>query len=450
MSDMTDVSRGTYLVRGGTVLTVDPATGVLPRGDVLVRDGVIVDVGAEVSAPDAEVIDAADMIVMPGLVDTHFHMWSSLGRNYLDDGYEYFPSKWDTSAHYEPEDFYRSVRLGLADAVYAGITTVHNWSHNTRTPEHADAELAAHRDGMIRARYSYGHRDLLPADEPLDFTDIDRVAQEWFGDGSPLGQLVHLGVNLRGADIADEAVFDVESRAARERALPISIHTMQGGTTKVSAAELEEKGLLGPDFLLCHYLAANEADRQAMVRTGAPLSYSVHSEMRLGDSGDPRAALLKMLAAGVSVSLSIDATAIAPVNLFEAMQFVWNMGIPWNGTDTADLPPVSFSDVISMATINGARALGLGEVTGSLTPGKRADLILIRKSDVNVAPVTNVEATVVRSVTPANVDTVISDGRILKRGGKLVAFDVERVVREAEESSLAIRRRAGGRLAPVS
>ncbi|WP_127129409.1 amidohydrolase family protein [Georgenia sp. SYP-B2076] len=448
MPDTSKAPRGAYLIRGGTVLSVDPAIGVLPRGDVLVRDGVIVEVGTDVQAPDAEVIDASDMIVMPGLVETHFHMWSALGRNFVDEGYEYFPTKWETSAHYQPEDFYRSVKLGLVDAVNAGITTVHNWSHNTRSPEHADAELAAHRDGLIRARYSYGHRDLLPEDEPLDFSDIDRVSDEWFGNGSDLAHLVHLGVNLRGPDIAEQAVFDVESRDARERGLPISIHTMQSGSTKVRATELEAKGLLGPDFLLCHYLAATQEDRDAMVRTNTPLSFSVHSEMRLGDAGDPRAALLKMLAAGVSVSLSIDATSIAPINLFEAMHIAWNMGIPWVGTDTADLPAVSFSDCIKMATINGAQALGLADVTGSLTPGKRADLILIRKNDVNVAPVVNVEATVVRSVTPANVDTVISDGRILKQGGKLVAFDVERVIKEAEESSNAVRRRAGGRLAP--
>lgn len=449
MPDMPVPSRGTYLIRGGTVLSMDPDRGILSRGDVLVRDGAIVEVATEIeAAADTEVIDAADMIVMPGLVETHFHMWSGLGRNFIARDFEYFPAKWATSAHYQPEDFYRSVKLGLVDAVNAGITTVHNWSHNTRTPAHADAELAAHRDGLIRARYSYGHRDLLPEDEPLDFTDIDRVSDEWFPGGSDFTKLVHLGVNLRGPDIADAAVFDRETPAARERGLPISIHTMQGGSTKVRAADLEDKGLLGPDFLICHYLAATEEDRKAMARTSTPLSFSVHSELRLGDSGDPRTALLKMLAAGVSVSLSIDATSIAPVNLFEAMHIAWNMGIPWLGTDTSEFEPLSSDDCIRMATINGAQALGLADVTGSLTPGKRADLILLRKRDINVAPVADVESTIVRSVTPANVDTVISDGRILKRHGDLVAFDVDRVIREAEESADAVRRRAGGRLAP--
>lgn len=440
--------RGHYLIQGGSVVSVDPDVGTLRRADVHVQDGRIVGVGVGLHAPGAEVLDASRMIVMPGLVDSHFHMWSTVGRNFVSEGFEYFPAKWATSAVYQPEDFYRSVTLGLVECVAAGITTVHNWSHNTRSPAHADAELEAHRDGMVRARYSYGHRDLLPEDEALDFTDIDRVRGRWFGDGSPFGGLVHLGVNLRGPDLGDLAVFDQEMAAAIARGLPVAIHTVQGGSTAVSAPALEAKGYLGPSFLLCHFLAATEADRQAMARTGTPLSFAVHSELRLGEAGDPRAALLRMLAAGVCVTLSIDAASIAPINLFEAMSVAWNMGIPWQDSDTKDLEPLSFRRCIEMATINGARALGLEAVTGSLTPGKRADLIMIDASGLNVAPVVDLESTIVRSATPANVDTVMIDGRILKRHGELLAFDAGRVVRQAEESSHQVRARAGGRLQP--
>jgi 5-methylthioadenosine/S-adenosylhomocysteine deaminase len=438
--------RGHYLVRGGSVVSVDPAIGTLHRADVHVQDGRIVAVGEGLRAPGAEVVDASRMIVMPGLVDSHFHMWSTVGRNFVSEGFEYFPAKWATSAEYRPEDFYRSVTLGLVECVAAGITCVHNWSHNTRTPAHADAELEAHRDGLVRARYAYGHRDLLPEDEPLDFGDIDRVRGQWFGPGSPFAGLVHLGVNLRGPDLATMAVFDREMAEAAARGLPVAIHTVQGASTAVNAPELEAKGYLGPAFLLCHFLAATEADRRAMARTGTPLSFAVHSELRLGEAGDPRAALLRMLAAGVGVSLSIDAASLAPVNLFEAMNLAWNLAIPWQGTDTKDLAPLGFRRCIELATINGARALGLEAVTGSLTPGKRADLIMVDTGGLNVAPAGDPEATIVRSATPANVDTVMIDGRILKRHRELTAVDVGRVVREAEQSAQAVRARAGGRL----
>jgi cytosine/adenosine deaminase-related metal-dependent hydrolase len=444
---MSAPSRGEYLIRGGTVLSMDPVVGILADGDVHVRNGEIVAVGPGLSAPAAEVLAASDMIVMPGLIETHFHMWSAIGRNYVSEGYEYFPAKWATSAHYQPEDFRASILLGLVECLNAGITTVHNWSHNTRTPAHADAELSAHRDGMLRARYAYGHRDFLPVDEPLSFTDIDRVRDEWFGSGSPFEGVVHLGVNLRGPDLGELDVFHTEMGDVRDRGLPVAIHTVQGGSTAVSAPMLEERGYLGPDFLIAHFLAATQADREAMARTRTPLSYAVHSELRLGDAGDARAALLRMLDAGVTVSLSIDATSIAPINLFEAMNVAWNLGIPWEGSDTAGLPAVTFRRCLEMATINGARALGLESVTGSLTPGKRADILLLRTTDLNIAPVVDVESSVVRSATPANVDTVLVDGRILKRDGRLVAHDVERIVRDATEASDRVRDRAGGPLA---
>jgi cytosine/adenosine deaminase-related metal-dependent hydrolase len=437
-----------YLIRDGAVVSVDPAVGTVRGGSVHVRGGAIVDVGVSVDAPDAEVIDASGMIVMPGLIDSHHHMWSALGRNFLSDGFEYYPAKWATSAAYEPEDFYNSVTLALAECIRAGITTVHNWSHNTRSPAHADAELAAHREAFVRARYSYGHRDLLPDDEPLDFTDIDRVATSWFGADSPFGGLLHLGVNLRGPDAGPAQVFHSEMEEARGRGLPVAIHASQGPATQITGPDFESRGYLGPSMLLCHYLPATQADREAMARTSTPLSWAMHSELRLGEAGDPRAALLAMVDAGVNVSLSTDATSLGPVNLFEAMNVAWSLGIPWQGTGTASCAPLSFKQCIEMATTNGARALGLGDVTGSLTPGKRADLVLIRAHDLNVAPAVDLEATIVRSVTPANVDTVLVDGRVLKRGGHLIGLDVDDIVRKAEKSARAVRTRAGGRLAP--
>ena len=220
--------RGDFLIRDGAIVSVDPTIGDLTRGSILVRDGLIVDVGEDVDGADAEVIDASAMLVMPGLIDSHHHLWSAIGRNFLAEGFEYYPAKWATSAAYEPDDFYNSVRLALAECVRAGITTVHNWSHNTRTPAHADAELSALRDGLVRARYSYGHRDQLPDEEQLDFTDIDRVTAAWFGADRPLGDLVHLGVNLRGPDAGLEPVFHHEMDAALSRGLPVAIHASQG------------------------------------------------------------------------------------------------------------------------------------------------------------------------------------------------------------------------------
>ena len=216
----------------------------------------------------------------------------------------------------------------------------------------------------------------------------------------------------------------------------------------MSAVDFEKRGYLGPNFLICHYLPGSDADYEAMARAGSPLSFATLSEHRLGLAGNPREAFMRMRKAKLQISLSCDASSISPANMLEIMRFTWNMAIPWRGTPSEKDTPLGFREVLAMGTINGARALGLGDVTGSLTPGKRADIILIRTNDVNTAPMANIEATFVLSATPANIDTVMIDGRIVKRGGRLVAYDVPGLVAAAKQSSQKIRQQAGGRLAP--
>jgi 5-methylthioadenosine/S-adenosylhomocysteine deaminase len=240
---------------------------------------------------------------------------------------------------------------------------------NDRSPAHVDGELEAHRNSYLRARYSLGHVDRMPVDEVNRFDDLDRVRSEWFADEIRLDRLVHLGVNLRGIVQSEARVFHEEMQDMLRRGLAVSIHANQTlPTVDDDAADYERRGYLGPKFLFRHYLWATDSDREAMAQAGTPLSYATHSELRLGDHGDARASLMKARAAGVSVSLSSDASSIAPPNMFENMRFTWNMCIPWKATDTEDMRPLGFVEAIEMATINGARALGLAHAGQARRP----------------------------------------------------------------------------------
>jgi cytosine/adenosine deaminase-related metal-dependent hydrolase len=448
MPDAIRSPRGDYLLKGGAVISVDKNIGTLPKADVLVRDGVIEAIGRNLSAPDAEILDAADMIVMPGLIDTHYHMWSTLGRNFVTDGLEYFPAKYATSAFYGPDDFYNSVRLALADLVNCGVTTVHNWAHNNRSPEHVDAELRAHGESGVRARYSLGHIDRYPRDQVNTFEDLPRVRGEWFDGPERLDGLVQLGINLRGPVQTKVEIFYEEMEFLLKTGLPVAVHATQAAPNVNDAADYERRGFLGPNFLFAHYIAAEDSDREALARTSTPLSFATISTLRLGSTGGYQRALMKMREAGVLVSLSSDAASLSPPDMLQTMRITWGMGIPWIGTDTEHLPPIGVHEIIEMATLNGAVALGLGDVTGSLSIGKRADIIMVRVNDINIAPLANIETTLVMNGTPANVDTVMVDGRLLKRNGKLLHVSTQDIVTKARYSALRIRKASGGMLTP--
>ena len=186
----------------------------------------------------------------------------------------------------------------------------------------------------------------------------------------------------------------------------------------------------------------------ACTEAGCSLSFAIESELRLQEDGDFRSQLLHMINDGINLSCSADSSALSNISMFNAMSTTWAYGIPWNATDTQDLPALSFHQVLEMATINGAKALGIDDVTGSLTPGKRADIVLVRADDINMVPVGNVETALVHSATIANVDTVIASGKILKRAGTIVGMDEAAIIEDAKRSLLDLRTRAGGSWAP--
>ena len=200
--------RGELLIRGATVLTMDPAVPDLAAGDVHVREGTIIAVAPMIEAPAAQVVDGAGMICIPGFVDTHFHLWNALFRLFVRadvPALGYFPVTARLGPLMEPEDSYRSVRLGAAEALAAGVTTVHNWSHNTRSPEHADAELSGMRDMGIRGRFAYGTPVGLADDAPMDFAGLARVKKDWIPDKDNLLTLGICSRNLGALTIGGSA-----------------------------------------------------------------------------------------------------------------------------------------------------------------------------------------------------------------------------------------------------
>lgn len=430
--------RGEFIIRNAHVMTLDPKLGDLPHGDIHVRNGEIIAVGTGLKVPVARTIDARHMIAMPGLIDTHWHMWGTAARNTAGDNAKmgYFSFARSVGAIFKAEDNARGVRLAIAEAINSGLTTVHNWSHNIVNPEFADAELQAHRAMGHRALFGYGYHGIGMQNQTVNVEDLGRVMDRWI---RPSEGLLTLGICSRGPENNSIELCRGEWEAARKMGLRISTHmgtSLARVKDRQGIKQLEKAGLLGPDVILVHDTNTVDNDSEVLAKTGTHVSLSPFTELRTGFGFPPMGELVK---AGVPLSLSIDTSVLAGnCDMFAIMKAIHNIA---NGEARSEFA-MPIGKVLEMATMGGARALGIADRVGSLTPGKRADIILVRSNDVNMAPFTDAAHMIVQSANPSNVDTVFIDGRILKRGGRLVGIDVARIVREANDTAVRVRAEA--------
>lgn len=426
--------RREYLIRDAYVLTMDADVGDVAGGDVHVRNGAIAAVGRALEAPGAELIDGSGMLVLPGFVETHWHVWTALLRSLSGDREEhgYFPTSRTVGAFYSAEDMYAAGRLAAAEAIHSGITFVHDWCHNVRSPDHADAALRALRETGVRARFSYGSPTGASADTSIDLRDFGRLHDGWSeyaNDG-----LLTLGLAWRGAA---SPVTLREYDAAKERGLPISVHANNFPTSAGGIQQLANRGLLTPGLQVIHAVWCTPEEIRALAENRVSVSLSPYSELRIG-FGFPIAA--DLVAAGVTVGLSVDTTTLSGnADMFAIMKAIQNIE---NGR-ARDEFKMTARRVLELATIDGARSMGLGGVIGSLSPGKRADLIMVNTRAVNLGVFTEPAHLLVEAAQPANVDTVMIDGRIVKRAGQLTGIDAGEVIDAAARAYAALRQRSG-------
>jgi len=447
MTSRASVSDANLLIRGGYVLTMDSA-GDLPGGDVHLRDGVIQQIGRNLDEPEAEVIDASGKIVAPGLVDTHWHMWNTLLRGMSDgrptpDGPDrggYFATCVGMGRHFLPGDTYAGTRLAAAEAIDAGITTVHDWAHNIRGLDWAEAGLRALGESGLRARFSYGYETGHANDQLMALDDLAAIRSQW--PSYHADDRIHLGVAWRGTGGSNPAMrvapelYRAEIAAARELGLPVSVHACGPAAAAGQILAYADEGLLGPDLQLVHLNNASAAEIALAAEAGTPVSVSPWTELQIG-YGQPVTG--ELLAAGLPVGLSVDTTMLSGnADLFAVMKVTQACV---NGQARHEFA-LTARDVLRLATIDGARTLGLGAVTGSLAVGKRADVIVVSAEAPNLGVLTDPARLLVTAASPRDVDLVVADGRILKRDGKLTTVDVQGVTRSARESLAGVLSRA--------
>jgi 5-methylthioadenosine/S-adenosylhomocysteine deaminase len=408
------VAGGRVLLRGGRVLTLDPELGDFGTADVLMDGSRIAAVGpgldADPEARDAEVVDASGMIVMPGFVDTHRHMWQAALRNLLPDGLleDYVREVLGARAAYGPEDARVGNLVSAWGAIAAGVTTVLDWSHIGNSPAHTDAAIAGLRESGIRAVYAYGSGAAGPDNRFPE--DLRRLRAEHFASDDGLLTLALAA----GLDVGQWSL-------ARKVGARISVHV--NGTGQL----LPLAGALGPDVTCIHCTNLLDEEWRLLADTGAGVSIAAPVEMQMGHGVPPVQAALDH---GIRPSLSVDVETQMAGDMFRQMSSVFALqrmqALARRRAGEAGAPALlGVRDVVAMATVQGAGDNGLGERVGSLTPGKAADVILLDAGAINVVPVNDPYGAIVLGMDTSNVDTVFIGGVARKWRGRLVGVDLD-------------------------
>jgi 5-methylthioadenosine/S-adenosylhomocysteine deaminase len=442
----TKTMNGSILITGGTLITSDANDSVV-AGDLLVRDGRIIAVG-EVAESADEVIDARGCAVVPGFVQTHVHFCQTLFRGAADDLplIDWLKRRiWLFEAAHTPTSARASARLAVAELIKGGTTC----ALTMETVQHTAEALRVVEETGFRATVGKCMMDAgsdVPAalleETESSISESLKLIEEWHGRA---GGRVRCCFAPRFAVSCTRALLERVARLSRERGLIVHTHASENLTeiemvrqeTGMRNIEyLASLGLAAPNVALAHCVHLNEDELRLLARTGTHVLHCPSSNLKLGSGIAP---VKDMLARGINVSLGADGAACNNrLDMFTEMRTAALLQKVVHGADA--LPA---RHVLRMATIDGARALGLENEIGSLEVGKRADVSVVALDRLHTTPRPDIVSTLVYAAEAGDVRTVLIDGRIVMRDGELTTLDEREVVAEATREARGLYERAG-------
>ena len=439
------------LIRGGAVITMDRRIGDLSSGDILIEDDRIAAIAPRIAPPEgAHILDAAECIVMPGFINAHVHTWQSALRGIAAD---WTVAKYMAAMHrglatmFRPEDIYIANVMGALNQIHCGTTTLVDWCHNNPSPEHTDAAIEALVESGIRAVFLHGSPKPNPkpgqkhfSEIPMPRGEIERLRKGRFASDDGL---ITFGLAILGPYYSIYDVTRQDVQLAREFDLLASMHV--GGGIPITPGGFER---LARENLIrgkCNVVHGNDLapDVIRMIAdAGGLFTVTAEIELQMG-YGHPLTG--QLLALNSPVSIGSDVEPAARGDVFTAMRVTLQhernrrtMEIHAQTGSRPETIPVTSRQALEWATINGAKMVGLDHRIGSLSPGKQADILIVRAGDWNLFPVHDPVASVVMQAGVANVDTVLIAGRIVKRNGDLLYTEIERKKSALRESGQRI------------
>ncbi|MGV9194589.1 amidohydrolase family protein [Microbacterium sp. MC2] len=437
------------LFTGGIVLTMDDTHTVLPRGDVLVKDGVIAEVGVDVAAPDdAFVIDASGGIIMPGMIDTHRHMWQTAMRAYGSDWTltQYFVWYYlQHGAKFRPQDYAAGNLISALDALESGVTTSLDWSHGLRTVEHGEAAVDALVSSPGRFVFAYGNIHQSPWEWTAD-PAVQKLLIASRDDSRMFGTQIAFDVPNQDEEFPELAAY----RVAEELGLRVTTHAgVWGATNDWGIKNAYDAGVMKEGYTYVHAASLSADSYQKIAATGGNVSLATESEDTCGQGYPPIHQLRRY---GISASLSVDTSVWFSADLFSAMRATVGadralehyLAHQLEPAETVTHIKLRAEDAVDMATRGGAKALGKDHLIGSLEKGKLGDVVLLKNEhSPHWAPLINPWGQVVYQAQRGDVHTVLVGGDVVKWEGRLVAGDLDGVKAKLDDTIEYLQREVG-------
>lgn len=438
------------LISGATILSMDPCVGDLRRGDILVADGKVAAIAPRIEAEDAEQVDAAGRIAVPGFVNAHMHSWQTGLRGLASDWtlLEYF--RWvhaGLATAFKPDDVGIATLIGALGQIDAGTTTLVDWCHNNPTPAHTDAAVDALTESGIRAAFFHGSPKPDPkpgephfSEVPHPRSEVERLRRGRFASD---GGLLTLGLALLGPHYATMEVARADFRLAREYGLVASMH-QGGGAAKAPGTweRLIGEGLVGRGTNIVHGNDLSDELLDRLVDLGASFSVTPENEMTQGH-GFPITG--RLLARGAAPSLGVDLESVLAGDMMGVARIALGTQRALDNAESRRqgnaIPPtstVSVRQALSWITVEGARMLGLDDRIGSLAPGRQADITLIDARSLHLQPVHDPAATVIMQAGRGDIEAVMIAGRFMKRDGRLLVDGLDEKLRRLAASGTRI------------
>ncbi len=438
------------LIQGGTVISMEPGQSDGSIKNVLIENGQILDVGDIAPSEHSEVIDAAGCIVLPGLIDSHVHTWQTGLRGIAGDWTvpQYMRAMHrGLATHFQPEDIYIANLIGALSKLDAGITTLVDWCHNNPTPDHTNGAIEGLVESGARAVFLHGSPKPDPkpgqkhySEVPMPQGEIKRLRTGLLASDDAL---VTLGLAVLGPQYSVYDVCEQDYRLAKDYQLVVSAHT--GGGPMLAPGSFEkliELNLIDERSNIVHANNFDDVLVKVLADAGASFTVTADVEMQMG-FGNPLTGCLRRI--GALMTIGSDVEPATSGDMFGAMRLTMNVQRNIDNLSSlsrdGSLPEtssISCAEALQWITINGARMIKKENVIGTIESGKKADIIIIRGEDLNLFPMNNAVNAVVRYANPGNVDTVIVDGKVLKRNGKLLFNDISQKKEALLESSQRI------------